>query len=197
MEDKKISKEEILEITLKEIRKQLLRFNITFGLNEGYIGRIEDTLSKDLIAHLQHKISTRREEIRADYDMKTLPIDNFTYPDYKNEEKLYDSIVDNLPNPNDNLYVYIIEANRSLYQIRHLILWNIACIKHELGLSLKDERKTLLMATDAIIYHNMYGMYKHDPNRKDRLLTYSKNSATVPEVQQFLEQTGLNILIED
>ena len=197
MENNKMSKEEILEITLKEIRKQLMRFNITFGLNEGYIGRIEDTLSKDLIAHLQHKISTRREEIRADYDMKTLPIDNFTYPDYKNESKLYDSIVDNLPNPNDNLYVYIIEANRSLYQIRHLILWNIACIKHEFGISLKDERKTLLMATDAIIYHNMYGMYKQDSNSKDRLLTYSINSATVPEVQQFLEQTGLNILIED
>ena len=197
MENKNISKEEILEITLKEIRKQLLRFNITFGLNEGYIGRIEDTLSKDLIAHLQYKISTRREEIRADYDMKTLPIDNFTYPDYKNEAKLYDSIVDNLPNPNDNLYVYIIEANRSLYQIRHLILWNIACIKHEFGISLNNERKTLLMATDAIIDYNMYGMYKHDPNRKDRLLTYSKNSATVPEVQQFLEQTGLNILIKD
>ena len=197
MMNKEISKEEVLEITLKEIRKQLMKFNITFGLNEGYIGRIEDTLSKDLISHLQHKISTRREEIRADYDMKTLPIDNFTYPDYKNEEKLYDYIVDNLPNPNDNLYVYIIETNKSLYQIRHLILWNIACIKHEFGISLKDERKTLLMATDAIIDHNMYGMYKHDSNRKDRLLTYSKNSATVPEVQQFLEQTGLNILIED
>lgn len=50
------------------------------------------------------------------------------------------------------------------------------------------------MVTDVLIY-NITGIESEDSNRKDRLLEYSKNYSNVPAVKDFLDKTGLNILL--
>lgn len=81
-----------------------------------------------------------------------------------------------------------------LLQIRYIVLWNIAALAHSFNVPHRHYRQTLDMVTDVLIY-NITGIESEDSNRKDRLLEYSKNYSNVPAVKDFLDKTGLNILL--
>lgn len=186
MENKE--RDEVLKIFNKELIDNVVLYSGTYNYNRGIKGYIESTHSNDLISYINQRISERTEELREMYDNRPLPVDIFRYPDYKAEEKVYNDIVDKTNGEllKENIVNYFVEANRALFQIRHLILWNIGSIVKELNIELKNGRTTLLMATDVII--NKLANIDIDTNRKDRLLTYDGNYMNMPEVKNLLTE---------
>lgn len=186
MENKE--RDEVLKIFTKELIENIVLYSEGYNYNRGIKEYIEATHSNDLIAYTNQRIAERTEEMREMYDNRPLPVDIFRYPDYKAEEKVYNDIVDKTNGEllKENIVNYFVEANRALFQIRHLILWNIGSIVKELNIELKNGRTTLLMATDGII--NKLVNIDIDTNRKDRLLTYDSNYMNMPEVKSLLTE---------
>lgn len=186
MENKE--RDEVLKIFNKELIENIVLYSEGYNYNRGIKEYIEATHSNDLIAYMNQRIAERTEEMREMYDNRPLPVDIFRYPDYKAEEKVYNDIVDKTNGEllKENIVNYFVEANRALFQIRHLILWNIGSIVKELNIELKNGRTTLLMATDGII--NKLVNIDIDTNRKDRLLTYDGNYMNMPEVKNLLTE---------
>lgn len=186
MENKE--RDEVLKIFTKELIENVVLYSENYNYNRGIREYIEATHSKDLISYINHRIAERTEELREMYDNRPLPVDIFRYPDYKAEEKVYNDIVDKTNGEllKENAVNYFVEANRALFQIRHLILWNLGSIAKELNIELNNSRTTLLMATDVII--NKLANIDVDTNRKDRLLTYDGNYMNMPEVKNLLTE---------
>ena len=186
MENKE--RDEVLKIFTKELIDNVVLYSGNYNYNRGIKEYIEATHSNDLIAYMNQRIAERTEELREMYDNRPLPVDVFRYPDYKDEEKVYNDIVDKANGDllKVNVVNYFVETNRALFQIRHLILWNIGSIAKELNIELKNGRTTLLMATDVII--NKLANIDIDTNRKDRLLTYDGNYMNMPEVKNLLTE---------
>lgn len=195
MENK--AKDEILKTFTKELINNIVLYNGNYEYNRGIKELIEGIYSNDVFSHLDQRVAERTEELREMYDVRPLPVDVFSYPDYKAEEKIYNDIVDRTNSDLLKVHVvnYFVETNRALFQIRHLILWNIGSIVKEFNIKLEDERKTLLMATDSII-HALTNI-EIDTNRKDRLLTYSKDSMNIPEVTKLLTELKIIDLIKE
>lgn len=186
MENKE--KYEVLRIFTKELIDNVVLYSENYNYNRGIKEYIEATHSNDLKSYMNLRIAERTEELREMYDNRPLPVDVFRYPDYKAEEKVYNDIVDKTNGEllKENIVNYFVEANRALFQIRHLILWNIGSIVKELNIELKNGRTTLLMASDVII--NKLSNIDIDTNRKDRLLTYDGNYMNMPEVKNLLTE---------
>lgn len=186
MENKE--RDEVLKIFTKELIDNVVLYSGTYNYNRGIKGYIESTHSNDLISYINQRISERTEELREMYDNRPLPVDVFRYPDYKAEEKVFNDIVDKANGEllRKNVVNYFVETNRALFQMRHLILWNIGSIVKELNIELKNGRTTLLMASDVII--NKLSNIDIDTNRKDRLLTYDGNYMNMPEVKNLLTE---------
>ena len=186
MENKE--RNEVLKIFTKELMENVALYSKNYNYNIGIKEYIEVTHSNDLISYMNQRIAERTEELREMYDNRPLPVDVFRYPDYKAEEKVYNDIVNktNKDLLKVNAVNYFVEANRALFQMRHLILWNIGSIAKELNIELKNGRTTLLMATDVII--NKLANIDVDTNRKDRLLTYDGNYMNMPEVKNLLTE---------
>lgn len=186
MENKE--RDEVLRIFTKELIDNVVLYSGTYNYNRGIKGYIESTHSNDLISYINQRISERTEELREMYDNRPLPVDVFRYPDYKAEEKVFNDIVDKANGEllRKNVVNYFVETNRALFQMRHLILWNIGSIAKELNIELNNGRTTLLMATDVII--NKLANIDVDTNRKDRLLTYDGNYMNMPEVKNLLTE---------
>lgn len=190
-------REDILKIFNKELIDNVMLYSGNFNYNRGIKEYIEATHSNDLISYMNQRIAERTEELREMYDNRPLPVDIFRYPDYKAEEKIYNDIVDKTNGDllKENIINYFVEANRALFQIRHLILWNIGSIVKELNIELNNGRTTLLMATDVII--DKLTEIKVDTNKKDRLLTYDSNYMNMPEVKNLLTEIKvINLLGE-
>lgn len=186
MENKE--RDEVLKIFTKDLIENVVLYSENYNYNRGIKEYIEATHSNDLKSYMNQRIAERTEELREMYDNRPLPVDIFRYPDYKAEEKVYNDIVDRT-NGNllkENIVNYFVEANRALFQVRHLILWNIGSIVKEFNIELKNGRTTLLMATDVII--NKLSNIDIDTNRKDRLLTYDGNYMNMPEVKNLLTE---------
>jgi hypothetical protein len=181
-------KYEVLRIFTKELIDNVVLYSGTYNYNRGIKGYIESTHSNDLISYINQRISERTEELREMYDNRPLPVDVFRYPDYKAEEKVFNDIVDKANGEllRKNVVNYFVETNRALFQMRHLILWNLGSIAKELNIELNNGRTTLLMATDVII--NKLANIDVDTNRKDRLLTYDGNYMNMPEVKNLLTE---------
>lgn len=186
MENKE--RDEVLKIFTKELMENVALYSKNYNYNIGIKEYIEVTHSNDLISYMNQRIAERTEELREMYDNRPLPVDVFRYPDYKAEEKVYNDIVNktNKDLLKVNAVNYFVEANRALFQIRHLILWNIGSIAKELNIELSNGKTTLLMATDVII--NKLANIDIDTNRKDRLLTYDSNYMNMPEVKNLLTE---------
>ena len=186
MENKE--RDEVLKIFTKELIDNVVLYSGNYNYNRGIKEYIEATHSNDLIAYMNQRIAERTEELREMYDNRSLPVDVFRYPDYKAEEEVYNDIVDEANGEllHENIVSYFVETNRALFQMRHLILWNLGSIAKELNIELKNGRTTLLMATDVII--NKLANIDVDTNRKDRLLTYDGNYMNMPEVKNLLTE---------
>lgn len=195
MENK--AKDEILKIFTKELIENVVLYSENYNYNRGVKELIEGIYPNDVFSYLDQRVAERTEELREMYDVRPLPVDVFSYPDYKAEEKVYNDIVDKTNSDLLKVHVvnYFVETNRALFQIRHLILWNIGSIVKEFNLKFKDERKTLLMATDVII-HSLTNV-EVDTNRKDRLLTYDKSYLNIPDVEKFLTEIKIIDLIKE
>ena len=134
-------------------------------------------------------------DLKASYDSRPLPTDNFSYPDYKNEIQTLKAFEDKLEEDfSRDAIGYLTSIDRVLLQIRYIVLWNIAALAHSFNVPHRHYRQTLDMVTDVLIY-NITGIESEDSNRKDRLLEYSKNYSNVPAVKDFLDKTGLNVLL--
>lgn len=183
-----IKRNEVLKIFNKELIENIVLYSEGYNYNRGIKEFIDSINSNDVTTYINQRISERTEELREMYDNRPLPVDIFRYPDYKVEEKVYNDIVDKANGKllHENAVSYFVETNRSLFQIRHLILWNIGSIAKELNIELKNGRTTLLMATDVII--NKLANIDIDINRKDRLLTYDGNYMNMPEVKNLLTE---------
>jgi len=186
MENKE--RDEVLKIFNKELIENVILYNEGYNYNRGIKEYIDAINSNNITAYINQRISERTEELREMYDNRPLPVDVFRYPDYKAEEKVYNDIVDKANGEllHENVVNYFVETNRALFQMRHLILWNLGSIAKELNIELNNGKTTLLMATDIII--NKLANIDVDTNRKDRLLTYDGSYMNMPEVKNLLTE---------
>lgn len=181
-------RDEVLKIFTKELIENIVLYSEGYNYNRGIKEYIDAINSNNITAYINQRISERTEELREMYDNRPLPVDVFRYPDYKAEEEVYNDIVDKANGTllHENVVSYFVETNRALFQMRHLILWNLGSIAKELNIELNNGRTTLLMATDVII--NKLANIDVDTNRKDRLLTYDGNYMNMPEVKNLLTE---------
>lgn len=184
-----------LDITIDDIRSLAIRYLVKLSYGQGVMKMIYDLYPNDMIITLKEKIFEKRMDIKASYDSRPLPTDNFSYPDYKNEIQTLKAFEDKLEEDfSRDAIGYLTSIDRVLLQIRYIVLWNIAALAHSFNVPHRHYRQTLDMVTDVLIY-NITGIESEDSNRKDRLLEYNKNYSNVPAVKDFLDKTGLNILL--
>lgn len=191
-----IENKDAVTITIEDIKDLAIRYLTKLSYGQGVMKMVSDMYPKDMVVTLKGKIFDKRMDLKASYDSRSLPTDNFSYPDYKNEIKTLKAFENNLDeNFNNDAIVYLSSIDKVLLQIRYIILWNVAALAHSLNIPHRHNRQTLDMVTDVLIY-NITGIESEDSNRKDRLLEYSRNYTNVPAVKDFLDKSGLNILIK-
>lgn len=184
-----------LDITIEDISSLAIRYLVKLSYGQGVMKMIYDMYPNDMIITLKEKIFEKRMDLKASYDSRPLPTDNFSYPDYKNEIKTLKVFEDKLDEDfSRDAIGYLTSIDRVLLQIRYIILWNVAALGHSLNIPHRHNRQTMDMVTDVLIY-NITGIESEDSNRKDRLLEYSINYTNVPAVKDFIDKAGLNILL--
>lgn len=190
-----VENKDVLDITIDDIRSLAIRYLVKLSYGQGIMKMVYDVYPNDVIVTLKEKIFTKRMDLKASYETRPLPTDNFSYPDYKNEIQTLKAFEDKLDEDfNKDAASYLASIDRVLLQIRYIILWNIAALAHSFNVPHRHYRQTLDMVTDVLIY-NITGIESEDSNRVDRLLQYSRNYANTPAVKDFLDKTGLNILL--
>ena len=193
----KPTKEEVQKYVFADIRKYAYRFLRHASKLNGIILSLRYTYTKDTFDTIRDKIAEKRVDIREVYDNRPLPETLFTYSDHLKEDKVINIINNGLTEESfkTNLIKYLTEYEKLLFQIRHMILWDVACIRYEFGIKLLDEREVMIMTTDVLLYYMCESC--SSVSEKYKLLTYDKECIKLPEVHKFMMRTGLITLIKE
>lgn len=194
----KPTKEEVQKYAFADIRKYAYKFLRHVSKLNGINLALRYTYTEDTFNAITDKVTEKRNETKEMYDNRPLPETLFTYPDHIKEDEVIENIYRGLTEElfKTNLIKYLTEYDKLLLQLRHMILWNVACIRYELGIELEDERKIMLMTTNVLIYH-MCESTSSIKGEQYKLLSYVKDCINLPEVNKFMIETGLITLIKE